>query len=755
MQSAAYYSAYFLNLDQREPPGALFCRQIGHDSGGETLVFLRKYYQEAMKGGLYTCGIANPSEAEVTRFKTVSGEFALSEAVVTRHMTLWLGQLRQAQREAATRALNGVLRDVKNGGANDSVLKNVYIKLMCWLSVPGGGVLRQLGKDLPPHVLYEGDILKHEFYFLRVLAGAGCDVLYLNFLTEDSYRKADPGGSQTKLISGEVRESPPVHFTDEAGQKRLAEMQVVKQAIQKVQGIVNTNSWFTEGSLTEAVMLSTKQRQIPLKQICNIFLLCFGIDQYEEYRNRLYNLKMRLIASGRGFHFAELRLPTPTNEEIEVFREAMASRSRKQIEEALTARLSVSGGDTQVLLAKRALLLALEHYPQNNPGRFYNFAIKVACWLKRYADLLFAEYRLEEQPVFYYYGGITQAEVYLLWLLKEIGVDVLYFSPDKKDLKIFEESGLPLGAQVIELAESRHWEAFPDKEVRVRVATTAYKASRELDSLLYSDTGMFRSRQFPRSNALTLKTTYDEIEILWKVEAKFRPNFQTEGSMVNVPNLFVKICGVPDGETEDYWDMLTRLLTEETFLLSSLPFSTESFAQKTSQARAFLHGSRIDPVAIKAASQYPYAHLPMDTQDFLLEKIQELIEADMLTNVNSDDLPQRILAVLLSLEKEILQLILNFDFTKSIPKLVIVDCEEQLFSLEDCIRVLFLNLIGFDIIVCTPTGYRNLESFIKEKYFETYQIGEFVYNLKTPALRGRRRPGVSLLDRLLKRSGKS
>ncbi len=53
-------------------------------------------------------------------------------------------------------------------------------------------------------------------------------------------------------------------------------------------------------------------------------------------------------------------------------------------------------------------------------------------------------------------------------------------------------------------------------------------------------------------------------------------------------------------------------------------------------------------------------------------------------------------------------------------------------SLEDCIYILFLNLVGFDIVVFTPTGYRNIDKYIRSDLFDEYQIGEYMYNLKAP-----------------------
>ena len=61
-----------------------------------------------------------------------------------------------------------------------------------------------------------------------------------------------------------------------------------------------------------------------------------------------------------------------------------------------------------------------------------------------------------------------------------------------------------------------------------------------------------------------------------------------------------------------------------------------------------------------------------------------------------------------------------------------MDTDENIASLQDCILLLFLNLIGFDIVIFTPTGYQNIEKYIDSNLFEEYQIGDYIYNLQKP-----------------------
>jgi len=76
----------------------------------------------------------------------------------------------------------------------------------------------------------------------------------------------------------------------------------------------------------------------------------------------------------------------------------------------------------------------------------------------------------------------------------------------------------------------------------------------------------------------------------------------------------------------------------------------------------------------------------------------------------------------LNLDKEILELIQTFDYPNKIPKLIIFDNDENVFSEEDAIVLAFLNLMCFDILIFTPTGYNNIESRIIQKYYDIHKL---------------------------------
>lgn len=743
--------ACFLPLERRAPSQTWFFRLIGRDAGGRTLALLERFRQAAASGGACLEGLENPSLGESASFRQqAGGDFAMDAALFARQITLWLGQVRAAQRPVLAAAVLDALKTLQARGANDNILRNVYTKFMCWLRKPLGAVCAQLGADgQPPKVLFLGDVSRHELAFLHLLCRAGCDVWYVHFLSAASYDKADPEGALSLLVEGEVKALPDPPFLLRGPQtppapppQRPPQAAPLGPAPWADAGKdLRLNSWVEERPVWDALLLPYSQRG---EGKSSLFALLLGGDERAVYRNRLFRLRRALDASGRPWVLQTEKTAPPSPEETDAFRLTDRGLSRERIIRALAERMPARRVWTR--LAQRALALALEASPEANDSRFYNQAVRLACWLRRYAERLFEKKDAPAAPpVLLYYGPISGPEISLLWALAQMGADVLYVSPEKTD--VFAAHFLPRIWMEAVFETALPLEPFPQREEKIRARTTAYDAQRELDHLLYSDTGMFRDRQFTRSQPVTLRTTYDEVGQLWPEEAQVRPSFRTEAGVVYVPNLFSKICGVDKGDLTLYWDRIQAMLTPNTWLVTALPFLQEIGVEKRA-VRACLHGGRLDPRALASAPFYRYGYLPQDTQDYIMEKIQALMDYDLIVD-GGPDLPETILSVLMDLDKDLLRMLQGFDFTRSIPKLLVVDVTETMFSLEECILMAFLNLVGFDIAVFTPTGYRNLETHIRPDSFDTLTAGSFVYDLTVPDLRTRR-PGkkTGFFDRL-------
>ena len=260
----------------------------------------------------------------------------------------------------------------------------------------------------------------------------------------------------------------------------------------------------------------------------------------------------------------------------------------------------------------------------------------------------------------------------------------------------------------------------------------AYNAERDLDTMLYGgDTGIYRSFQFPNSQSVTLKTTYEEISILWKQESRFRSGFSTSGNLVSVPNIFAKISGVEDGNMSKYWEDVRSKLTPETILTIKKPNPTENASEDLSVYRQFYRNGEIDTEKLKKSTLNKYSYLPDRIQDMLFYKLQETVSSNFI-KLEGDDLMCSVLHFGMNLSKDLLKLIQQFDFTRTIPKLIYIDAVEDTFTLSECIQIVLCNMIGFDVLIYTPTGYKNIETFVSNDAFEEHIMNQFVYQTEVP-----------------------
>ncbi|MDE5860150.1 MAG: YceG family protein, partial [Oscillospiraceae bacterium] len=147
--------------------------------------------------------------------------------------------------------------------------------------------------------------------------------------------------------------------------------------------------------------------------------------------------------------------------------------------------------------------------------------------------------------------------------------------------------------------------------------------------------------------------------------------------------------------------------------------------------RAYYNGSTILTDSLKNSQFNKYGYLSDSLQMLILNKMQETIDSGYI-KLPPNELTPLVIYVGMNIEREILRLLQKYDFTKDIPKLIILDVIEDTFSKVECIQLVLYNLLGFDLIVYTPTGYKNIETFVSENAFETHTMNEFKYNVHVP-----------------------
>ena len=105
-----------------------------------------------------------------------------------------------------------------------------------------------------------------------------------------------------------------------------------------------------------------------------------------------------------------------------------------------------------------------------------------------------------------------------------LGCDIVIFHPEGKDILAgFIDEGI----FTHHFPNKQPAEPFP-KEKRSRQTTVAYRASREIETILNQEgSGLYKPWQLRdyTPSSITLKTTYDELFILGKEIAMVRPGF--------------------------------------------------------------------------------------------------------------------------------------------------------------------------------------------------------------------------------------
>ncbi|MFA7467776.1 MAG: YceG family protein, partial [Desulfotomaculaceae bacterium] len=187
-------------------------------------------------------------------------------------------------------------------------------------------------------------------------------------------------------------------------------------------------------------------------------------------------------------------------------------------------------------------------------------------------------------------------------------------------------------------------------------------------------------------------------------------------------------------ELNQYWHDYRQLATSKnTNVITSVPFTKISYNKRDLYASAFLINDTglIDREKLFKSDFYRYGYLRTSLQELIVNKIEKLIKADVFLNHNKE-LPLKILMTIMTLDENILNLVETFDYPMEIPKLVIYDGTKDVFSTEDAIIIAFLNIVGLDIAIFTPTNYNNIELKLKQEILDVHQLPSIQLDLIAP-----------------------
>lgn len=338
-------------------------------------------------------------------------------------------------------------------------------------------------------------------------------------------------------------------------------------------------------------------------------------------------------------------------------------------------------------------------------------------------------------PKFLWYGNYKKSHYYFIYYLMKLGCDLIVYCPDGEDLFNEFDPNEELSF-VHKYPEKKPAEPFP-VEKRSRKATVAYRASREIETILnHEGSGLYKPWQLRdyTPSSITLKTTYDELFLITKEIAMIRPDFEVRNGNVKIPTVFAKVQGVSKNRKE-YWDRLHSISeSEDSLLIKQFPFSSSVHNDFRFHYRDALgNDGHLIPEKMLNSNYWRYNHLPNGLQMGIATAIRNICARPALKpiyNESLDDLKIYLFTMGMHIPQTIIKLLQRFDYSQVVPKLILYNNElNGTMTRTDASLLLLLNQFGIDIILYNPPGHNDIENFVEDHLYDTHWLEDLVFDL--------------------------
>lgn len=269
------------------------------------------------------------------------------------------------------------------------------------------------------------------------------------------------------------------------------------------------------------------------------------------------------------------------------------------------------------------------------------------------------------------------------------------------------------------------------KNVEV-IDTNMKKANQEVSDMLNQNNiwvNDFRYISYTVKSAILRCTIYDVLNNL-NEKAKVRENFSVdhENKTITIPNFFVKINGIYKDNKEQkklekimeenavmYYDYcISRNLYKLLGMSGKEDLKKKILNEKIN--RDFLKNYMLDYK--RKIAEYKNENiintLNTYTLDYVLDRLNDFIlRCKMSVKHKFDDktLVNFILNIIF-MDKNIVEVLNNWDYASYVPKIVIYDETLESESTEiDSLLIDFFNYLGMDIVLFSPSGKSNIENF--------------------------------------------
>lgn len=382
-----------------------------------------------------------------------------------------------------------------------------------------------------------------------------------------------------------------------------------------------------------------------------------------------------------------------------------------------------------------------------------NFITKLIVW--GYTYLRDIDFQGDINPKCFYYGVIQRHEIYFLIIMSLMGFDVIYINPLKEEFweTIDKESLSKCIKEMNILSVESFAERAANGVVLENNETITKQIQRDIESQLFSGTGMFKPWQFRKgyTESMLLDTIVEDIFIYWNEPCKLRHGFMVQGSTVRVPCFFKKIDGEYSNINE--YERLVKYCveSENTLFFNSGNISKDEQVTNDMYGLMFcqLSDGTFDIEEIKKSPIYRFGKYSEEVQNFLLNKFNEtILDSNLYVEPLDREMILKLLVLVISLNDDIVRLVDNFDFTGNIPKIVIYLDNEDTITEPMMMLLGYIHTIGMDIVIFNPSGLFNINKVIKHDRVNVTRLDQMNYKSSYKKLDGSTK--ANIFSRLFK-----
>ena len=303
--------------------------------------------------------------------------------------------------------------------------------------------------------------------------------------------------------------------------------------------------------------------------------------------------------------------------------------------------------------------------------------------------------------------------------------------PDAQD--IFSAYGIEFPTK--RLTEQIDLFDFPyDKPIRVQTITS--RASEQVTQHLYNNSALNYPWKYAEyeTRSRILNTTYDELFILSDAELYLRDGFTDEEVIVYLPVLFAKIEGVSVNR-QDYEYKIKRLHDKEsTYTATTFPLIPLQKANMQFHMRDASTNGVLDIEKMMRLSIWPFKNLQLGAQRNVARTMIRLMESNYILPTPQESPKQfetYLFGQLMLIPDEVVRLYQQFDYSYGNPTYLVFKEEASgQMQRQDAILLMFVSMLGFDVIICSPGGSLSIEHFIAPDLLDTHRLEKISFDEK-------------------------